>query len=153
TPKADETTAPPDKTEPAPPPAEPPPPAAAQKEPLPPDPRTWHQEPAPVPPPPPLPRARQWRAEAGLATGISVRPADGNGGHSDPGCTIGGHIRARIVQWLAVRVLGRTENSPYVYDDPALGLPPGTHIDQPSPTRVYLSIDLEPTWSPIDRFE
>jgi hypothetical protein len=88
-----------------------------------------------------------------VSSGVAVRPADGDGVHSKPGFTIGGHARVRVFPWLAVRLLGRTESSPYSYDQRALGLPPGTRIDQPSPTRIYLSADVEPTWSPVARLD
>jgi hypothetical protein len=88
-----------------------------------------------------------------VSSGVALRRADGDGVHAKPGFTIGGHARVRIFPWLAVRLLGRTETAPFSYADRALGLPSGTRIDQPSPTRIYLSADVEPTWSPVKRLE
>jgi hypothetical protein len=87
--------------------------------------------------------------EVGADTGIIRRVANGNGVHDDPGLVIGGHARVRILKWLGARVTGRVEWAPYTFDDGALGLPPGTNIDQPSGRRVYLSATAEPTWSPV----
>lgn len=116
-----------------------------------PDPTTYRQQPPSVPPPPP--RARYWTVELGADTGIIRRIANGNGVHDEPGLVVGGHARVRLFKWLGARVTGRVEWAPYTFDGGALGLPPGTNVDQPSGRRVHLSATAEPTWSPVQSLE
>jgi hypothetical protein len=84
---------------------------------------------------------------------VISRSVNGAGVHDSPGFAFGGHVRGKILQWLDARVAARSESCPYTYDDGALGLASGTHIDQPGPRRIYLTAALEPNWSPIPRLD
>jgi hypothetical protein len=120
-------------------------------EPLP-DLRTYRQKPASLPEPAPA-RARYWSAEVGFDTGVVRRPANGDGAHDSAGALVGAHVRVKVLKYLDARIMGRVESCPFSYDDGALGLPRGTHIDQDGPRRVYLAAAAEPTWSPVRRLD
>ncbi len=119
-------------------------------EPLP-EPSTYRQSPASVPEP--ATPGRYWTVEFGADTGLIKRPASGDGVHDGVGVVFGGHARVKVLPWLDARLGARVESAPTSFDDGALGLPRGTHLDDPSPRRVYLSLAAEPTWSPVPRLE
>lgn len=122
----------------------------------------------PPPPPPPPPRADEQlprpylklpepekpsrKVELGPHFGVEYLPASGSGVSYGPGFAWGGHARIVLAPWLGLRVSFTQSSQPVSVPDGALGLPAGTHIDQPDLSVLLLRVRVEPTWVVSPRF-
>lgn len=82
-----------------------------------------------------------------------TRPSRSNAVHYGAAFAIGGHARVDLLDWLAARLAARIESNAVSFEDGALGLPRGTTLSQPAPSRIVLNASAEPTWSPVSRLD
>lgn len=130
---ADDTGLPPDSEEQKPPPPPPPPPRADEQQP-----RPYLKLPEPEKP--------SRKVELGPHAGVEYLPARGSGVGYGAGFAWGVHARIEIAPWMGFRVSFTQSSQPVTVPDGALGLPAGTHIDQPDLSLLLLRVRLEPTW-------